>query len=54
MHTGTQRKYVIKPINRLADGRPAQRVVKKVIPLLDCTAPCRRLDWLVNIDCERG
>ena len=23
MHTGVQRKYVIKPINRFADGRPA-------------------------------
>ena len=37
MHTGTQRKYVIKPINRLADGCPARRVVEKGIPLLDCT-----------------
>lgn len=24
MHTGTQRKYVIKPINRFADGCPAR------------------------------
>ena len=35
MHTGTQRKYVIKPINRFADGCPARRVVEKVVPLLD-------------------
>ncbi len=33
LHMGVQRKYVIKPINRLADGRPAQRVVEKGIPL---------------------
>ena len=26
MHTGTQRKYVIKPINRFVDGCPARRV----------------------------
>ena len=31
MYTGTQRKYVIKPINWLADRCPAQRVVEKVI-----------------------
>ncbi len=29
MQTGTQRKYVIKPINRLADGCPARRVVER-------------------------
>ena len=49
-------KYVIKPINRLADGRPAQRVVEKGNPLLDCTGahrgnkPQKRR---VRLDCIR-
>ncbi len=35
MHTGTQRKYVIKPINRFADGCPARRVGEDESSLLD-------------------
>ena len=35
MHTGTQRKYVIKPINRFADRCPARRVGEDESSLLD-------------------
>lgn len=35
MHTGTRRKYVIKPINQFADGCPARRVGENEISLLD-------------------
>ncbi len=36
MHTGVQRKYVIKPINRFDDGRPA-REWEDGSSRLDCT-----------------
>ena len=54
MHTGTQRKHVIKPINRFADGCPTQRVVEKVVPLLEITrAPGKSMSAEADgADCE--
>ncbi len=55
MHTGTQRKHVIKPINRFADGCPAQRVVEKVVLLFEITrAPRGGMSAEADgADCER-
>ena len=63
MRTGTQRKYVIKPINRFADGCPARRVGEDESFLLDYAhghpnevgyIRLHRKSWKGNADMERN